>query len=365
VTFPTKLVREKGYTRSFEKRSAGTGAELVWNKGIAALCDWRLPDEFPDGATYTPSPTLAGALSSPKLPDRLIVDPSRYSDIREGELVWVRLSWLKSFVNQVLPMVRASFVLVTGDSDSCVPSETGSPAAAVLQSPKIIHWFTQNYDGSHAGGKISPIPIGIDFHMLAQSNAWGETVASPAQQEASLRLVLSELPRLSERLTKVYLDFAWQKGWGLRSYRRFHPLRGTGFGESRRSVAKKLRGNPVVFAQAGPLSRTEMWKQRGRYAFVLSPHGVGLDCHRTWEALALGHIVLVPSSSLDPLYSGLPVVTLRSWDEITPDNLQKWLAKFSPAKPSSEEIMSRYWVDRMRSTLRNESPERLTRVQES
>ena len=35
--------------------------ELVWNKGIARLCDRRIPDEFPDGHTYTPVPTLAGA----------------------------------------------------------------------------------------------------------------------------------------------------------------------------------------------------------------------------------------------------------------------------------------------------------------
>jgi len=27
-------------------------AELVWNKGIAARCDWRIPDEFPVGLGY-------------------------------------------------------------------------------------------------------------------------------------------------------------------------------------------------------------------------------------------------------------------------------------------------------------------------
>jgi hypothetical protein len=33
---------------------------LVWNKGIAARCDRRIPDEFPDGRTYVHVPTLAG-----------------------------------------------------------------------------------------------------------------------------------------------------------------------------------------------------------------------------------------------------------------------------------------------------------------
>ena len=37
--------------------------ELVWNKGIARLCDRRIPDEFPDGLTYRHVPSLAGARS--------------------------------------------------------------------------------------------------------------------------------------------------------------------------------------------------------------------------------------------------------------------------------------------------------------
>jgi len=96
--------------------------ELVWNKGIARLCDRRIPDEFPDGLTYTPVPALAGARISSDLPADVIADPERYADIRDGEIVWVRLSWLPAFVRQVLPLVRARFVLATGDSDSSVPA---------------------------------------------------------------------------------------------------------------------------------------------------------------------------------------------------------------------------------------------------
>jgi len=75
--------------------------ELVWNKGIAALCDRRIPDEFPDGRNYSTVSTLAGAMPSRRLPDNLISDPTAYRGIADGELVWVRLSWLKSFVKQV------------------------------------------------------------------------------------------------------------------------------------------------------------------------------------------------------------------------------------------------------------------------
>ncbi len=331
--------------------SPATGVELIWNKGIAALCDRRIPDEFPDAWNYSPVPTLAGALTSSKLPDNLIADPSAFRNIQDGELVWVRLSWVKSFVKQVLPLVTGRFVLVTGDSDSCVPSELMSEAQAILECRKIVHWYTQNYDGSMASDRISPIPIGIDFHMLSERPIWGESISSPAQQEQRLGSIRQGLPALRNRIPKVYVDFAWQQALGLRHYRRYHPLKGTTFHDSRRRIARKMQKNELTFCQAGPLSRSRMWQERGVYAFVLSPHGMGLDCHRTWEALALGHIVLVPTSSLNSLYTDLPVVTLKSWSDITARNLMNWQSVYADRNGASEKLATRYWVERMKSTV--------------
>jgi hypothetical protein len=323
--------------------------DLVWNKGIAALCDRRFPDEFPDGKTYTPVPTYAGALWSSRLPDKLIPDRSVGGKIRDGELVWVRLSWLKSFVRQVLPVVGANFVMVTGDSDSCVPSELGIAARAVFECPKVVHWYTQNYDKSVPGERISPLPIGIDFHMSSEKAIWGEDVSSPQEQERALVSIGESLPPLSSRHPRVYVDFGWQRGFGLLHHRRYHPLVGTSFREDRRTLARKLLGNESVYFQAGPLPRREMWRRRGQFAFVLSPHGMGLDCHRTWEALALGHIVLVPSSSLDGLYIDLPVVALKNWSEITPENLERWLLQHPKGGATNEKLRSSHWVAGMRS----------------
>lgn len=324
--------------------------ELIWNKGIAAMCDRRVPDEFSTGR-YSSVPTLAGAYSSSKLPDDLILDPSIFDDLQENELVWVRVSWIKSFVRQVLPRVKVNFILVTGDSDSCVPSELMKEAEAILDSTKVLHWYTQNYDGSVPSVKISALPIGIDFHMLSERPMWGERIATPEDQEESLLSLRRELLPLDSREPKVYIDFAWQKGFGLRRYRRFHPLRGTKFHENRRRVLKRMGGKEFVVCQPGPLPRTEMWRERGKCRFVLSPHGTGLDCHRTWEALALGHIVLVPSSSIDSLYTGLPVVAFKDWSEITAESLERWSAMFrneSKLEDTQPQLNSRYWIRRMR-----------------
>ncbi|MFI5072259.1 MAG: hypothetical protein ACHP8A_15340 [Terriglobales bacterium] len=325
-----------------------SNVELIWNKGIAALCDRRIPDEFP-GGEYQTVPSLAGAMASSKLPDNLIADPSEYKNIK-GEIIWVRVSWLKSFVKQVLPLIDGNFVLVTGDSDSCIPGESQEEAREILKSPKVLHWFTQNYDGSLAPEKISSIPIGIDFHVLAERAAWGESQSTPADQEKRLKTIAAGLPAIEDRIPKVYVDFAWQKSFGLRHYRRFHPLKGTSFHETRRKTAKQVKHNKNVFCQTGPLPRSEMWRKRGEYAFVLSPHGMGLDCHRTWEALALGHIMLVPSSSLNALYENLPVVPLRSWSEITDKNLSLWLSiQRQHCGADYPKLSSQYWINEARS----------------
>ena len=40
-----QLIRDSFRTQEFH-------AELIWNKGIAANCDWRIPDEFPAGLGF-------------------------------------------------------------------------------------------------------------------------------------------------------------------------------------------------------------------------------------------------------------------------------------------------------------------------
>ncbi len=314
--------------------SLATPTELVWNKGIAALCDWRIPDEFPQGR-YSQVSTEAGSRLTSKTPDNLIGNPHLFSGIREGDLVWVRLAWLKSFIAQALPFVRENFVLVTGDSDTTVPSEV-SVAEHIIRHPRILHWYTQNYDG-HYSKKISPIPIGIDFHTLSERAFWGEERSDCVAQEQTLLSIRERLPPVEDRIPNIYSDFAWQP-------------RVDGSLADRRALHKHIRPDLLV-KQSKTMARSEMWRNRGKYAFVLSAPGIGLDCHRTWETLALGHIVVSLSSPLNPLYSGLPVCVVRSWDELTHEKLEEWLALYKDWDPARcPQLTTRYWVDWMRSS---------------
>lgn len=316
--------------------------ELVWNKGIASLCDRRIPDEFPGGGPYTSIRTLAGENPQARFPENLISNPADYLRLADGALVWVRLTWLKSFVSQVLPLLTSRIVLVTGDSDGSTPSEAMPEAKALLDSPRILRWYSQNYDGTAARERVSPIPIGIDFHTLSERPFWGRKLSQPAEQELTLKRIRDNLPPAQERIPLVYVDFAWQLKYETRD------LPGAKCLDHRPEIIQKLQGNEQCVLQKERLSQIRTWKQRGRYLFVLSPHGNGLDCHRTWEALALGNIVVTPSSSLDSLYEGLPVITIDSYDAITAENLDEWRARFTCASGEHPKLTSRYWVEAMR-----------------
>ena len=69
--------------------------------------------------------------------------------------------------------------------------------------------------------------------------------------------------------------------------------------------------------------------------FALSPRGHGLNCYRTWEILAVGTIPIIEyHPSNENLYSGMPVLHVKDWRNVTPDFLaQEWLRIM--AKPSS------------------------------
>lgn len=300
--------------------------ELVWNRGIAAHCDWRIPDEFPNGVDYIGKPDLA----PPPDGADLIENAEFYQGIRDGDLVWVRLTWLGSFVRQVVPFVDGRFVLVTGDSIQSVPSDVREAAEALLNDRRVIRWFAQNCKGCQGG--LLPLPIGLDFHTVSEKPYWGEEVSSPADQEREVKAIGASLPPVESRSRKVYLDFV---------------AMATNYG-GRAAIAKSFANNPCAFFQQERLSRSEMWRRRGDFAFVVSPPGWGLDCHRTWEALVLGHIVLVPASPLDRLYMGLPVVSISDWNEVTPAKLDMWVEMYGPLTLGNPRWNTRWWTEKMR-----------------
>jgi hypothetical protein len=300
---------------------------FVWSRGLALLCDHNGGVPFVKGQLGGRAP--------------LRFDPRLFDHVRDGDLVWMRLIALPQFIDEALPRIRARFALVTGDEDWAIPSGFDR-SAMLLADERIACWFSQNYDGTVRHEKLSGLPIGLDFHTISNRRKWGHWPAPPAVQEAELLALRANALPNSQRLLRVHADF------------HFNKHKQQVWGDDRALVQRVLEGNTDVQFQTGKVRRIELWREKARYAFVVSPHGNGLDCHRTWESMVLGNIVIVKRSSLDPLYEGLPVVIVDDWREITSENLRAWHARYSGSfeQPEVQErLTNRYWIEHMRRTL--------------
>jgi hypothetical protein len=296
----------------------------VWSRGLGLLCDHNGGVAFVKGQR--------GARAA------LRFDPTLFDQVRDGDLVWMRLIALPQFISEAMPRIHARFGLVTGDEDWAIPA--GFPGSQrLLSDPRVLCWFTQNYDGSNPDRKLHPLPIGLDFHTISNGRKWGHWPATPAAQEAELEALRSAALPNAERQLRVHADF------------HFNKHKQQVWGDDRAAVQRALEGNPDVQFQTRKVPRLSLWREKTRYAFVVSPHGNGLDCHRTWESLVLGNIVIVKRSSLDPMYEGLPVVIVDDWREIEGQSLRRWHAQHCHAFEDPQvqaRLTNRYWIARMR-----------------
>ncbi len=291
---PPPPVRPAAPPPAYDVRDFDDPVPCLWSKGMARFCDFRGPEDY----------WLA--------PTESVQDAAMFRTHYAGAhgLVWVRLSTqhrdgrtadLDHFVRTALPTITRPFVLLTSDGDVSVPGEL-PPATvrALLGSPWLRAWYTQNHDGG-GGPRLRPLPIGLDLHTPRAGS-------SPRRLLQALEQIAGARPPVEQAPLRVFCDI----GLSLASRDRVQAVRA-------------LRGCPHVAMQQQRVSQDEIWRRYAGHPFVLSLRGNALDCHRTWEALYLGSIVITKASSLDPLFDGLPVVSVTRWQEIRdPRNLERW-----------------------------------------
>jgi hypothetical protein len=82
-------------------------------------------------------------------------------------------------------------------------------------------------------------------------------------------------------------------------------------------------------------------------AFVLSPQGNGIDCHRTWEALCIGCIPIVKSSGINSLFEDMPVWIVNDWTDVTEENMGKVLEDFKTRSFNYDKLTLKYWQSKI------------------
>ena len=250
--------------------------------------------------------------------------------------IYVCSSAIPNFINTLLNKINIPFILVSGDCDESIPNDI-FPSKELfdrfISNKNLIHWLCQNYVGPYHP-KITLMPIGLDYHTMTLSNMWGP-IANPSNQEASLQSLKNSSKPFYERQIKCYANF--------------HFFMTTKFGYDRKDALHNIPSN-LVYYEPHKVERLQTWKKQINYAFVISPHGNGLDCHRTWEALVLGCIPIVKTSSIDSLYDELPVLIVKDWKEVTQELLNKKIEEFKHKAYNYEKLTLQYWVQKINSS---------------
>lgn len=297
--------------------------KYVGSRGLLNSCDRKSP---------VPVPDFDG------------LNPTLYDNLQSNEILHVCPQALKNFVTKVLPKITVPFILVTNNSDWTIPDDVTSEFDILIQTPLMIHWFSQNCVIDHP--RISRIPIGLDYHTLTptrkQTFAWSLPEKHPwgiKQDPVYQEQQLVQLKNLSKPF--------WERE--VKAYANFQFLMTTRYGKIDRVDAFNTIPNKIVYYEPTKCIRTTSWGNMIEYAFVISPHGNGLDCHRTWEALCLGCIPIVKTSGLDPLFEDLPVWIVSAWSEVTEENMKSKINEFRERTFRYERLELNYWRDRISS----------------
>jgi hypothetical protein len=296
--------RESKLYKFLHRNEDEKNCEYVSIRGIAKNCD-----HFPNSIVS----------------DTNNFDPNDYKCIKENDTVFVISSVLNRFVENVIPKLgNTKFKLVTGACVKGVPNEISSihkKDYISILSKNVTQWFTQNFDGTI---ECVPIPLGIDYHTLQRGNhPWGQ-MAHAKEQEENLKSFQNF--NFDEKKHKTVSTFHFQM------FERHD--------RDRHVAIEHLKGVKFNDILRSPVKRNSLWKFIKDYKFIISPHGNGLDCHRTYESILLGSIPIVRSSTLDGLYKDMPVLILNKWSDLNEKLLNDYVYK-----GNLEKLKLNYWVN--------------------
>jgi hypothetical protein len=307
----------------------------VWSLGIMRSCC----DVSPEAMYRQHSATKRQAKG-----EHAVVDWAQLP-IRNGSIVYVPALDMPVFLDRFKTFpLSTRITIVSGADDVGMPRELllaresprrefAIPTWSVerfIGDARLLGWWVQNYDmlgcnpysgcapagARHAelARKVRPLPIGVDFHTLAEKMGAKPQLAREAcAQQRDLEWIRWLLPRFARRSNTLLAPFACDRPDRAPTCRALRHANGT------------ARAHVRFFS--GP--RSQMWRAMSSHAFVAAPIGHGVDTHRLWEVLALGSVPVVVSSSLDVLYADFPVIVLGSWAEANASATAGWRAQIT------------------------------------
>lgn len=338
-----------------------TTCRFVSSRGLLKSCQIR------------PNPPISSCATNLQYLTDFINDQDKYENSKSTSInhhspvsIYVCCDALNIFVREFLPFIHVPFFLVCGDGDLTMFREAITSPNIFLMliiGPYLCGFFSQNMaihecreflidkitklwfakapvfldekqqkvpttlqDAiSVYTGKLRQLPIGMDYHTIYTNpnHRWravckyggydvgGEGTSPKEQEQILLSDIRRTMPSFYNREVKIYSNVM------------LCPDRFNDRITSVSTIPKQLLEEQTQF-----LPRTVTWKNMSKYAFVLSPFGNGMDCHRTWEALLCGCIPIIRTSVFREMFYGLPVLIVEKWSDVTPILLENTITEF-------------------------------------
>lgn len=311
------------YLLADEYKASISNTHFVSSRGILHACDVK-PEDPRSGST-----DISYLRNLDITWNSLEHDFSKNIRTKPPSSIYVCTDALPHFCADVLPKIKWRFNLVSGDSDTRVSPEVQDDVFfSIINSPYVNGWFAQNKEVSF--DRLFSLPIGLDFHTLWNDPlAFGGGPLLPSSQEVELRSVSNNAPHFRDRNLKMHCNWHFQINRGDRY-------------ECLSKIDKSL-----CFFEENFSSRQQAWKNQSNYVFVLSPEGGGMDCHRTWEALALGCIPVVKRNAFSDVFLHLPVLIVDDWGDINLQMLRDTLILYEKSEFDKKKLTLQYWVSKI------------------
>ena len=244
----------------------------------------------------------------------------RPQSVKANQTIFVQADMLKSFFEDLHPLISSPYILVSHNSDQNI-----GPEFFPFIDGKLIHWFAQSLTAPHP--KISPLPIGLE-NLHYQNHG----VTSRFEK------IRKNIPAKNSRVLA---------GFNVRT----NP-------EERSAALNVLRQHSAVDLLERPLRPAEYLERLATYKFVASPAGNSLDCIRTWEALYVRVVPIVKRSVISDFFRdlGLPLLVVKEWEDLK--NIDEaGLAKIYgdlEGRFEHDALWFPYWLKKISSADRNE-----------
>lgn len=255
-------------------------------------------------------------------------------------VVFVDSTAVDDFLQYHAPRFVHPFVLISGNSDTSMPVsiKVAKLASDMIRRGRILHWYAMNCQISIMPHHYTCIANGISqwdqqrevMHIAFEAGygLWDGIRQRPGQPKKE--------PPMAIMTFGVHSNLGeWQPLWDL----------GCG-----KQASPNLTGLVECFYNGtGALDKqVEFYRHVSTIKFVFSPHGAGLDCYRTYEALYLGSYPIVKTSSLDILYENLTVLIVQEWSDVSKQLLEATYERFQQTAFDFTPLHRAYWSERFR-----------------